>query len=237
MAREGGDAAAAGDDASCGRRLRADAEGNRTRLLAAARRVFGRDGVQAPLTAVAEEAGLGIATLYRRFPDRDALVTEAFADAVSELDALFTTARAEPDPWFAFVALVEGMGDLEARDRGFTHLLQSAALPVRGPASARARGHAAVVDVIARGQEAGVLRADLTPEDLPVLTMAIAGILETTRDDVPDAWRRHVALVLEGCRARPDAPPLPSAVPPRDLQRAMIRATRRRTGSADGGRA
>ncbi|WP_392542983.1 TetR family transcriptional regulator [Oryzobacter telluris] len=217
-------------DEPCGRRLRADAEGNRARLLAAARRVFGREGVQAPLSAVADEAGVGIATLYRRFPDRDALVVEAFAEAFEAFAALLDRARSDPDPWSAFSALVTGMSDLESRDRGFTHLLQTAGLPVRGPDGVRAKGYATVVEVIERGQAAGVIRRDLTPEDLPVITFAIAGILEATRDDAPQAWHRHVALVLEGCRAHDDAAALPPPLPVRDLRKAMVRAARRRTG-------
>ncbi len=73
-----------------------------------------------------------------------------------------------------------------------------------------------------------LLRGDLTAEDLPVISFAIAGILETTRDDVPDAWRRHVALLLEGCRAGAATSPLPPAPEPRALHRAMLRSARRR---------
>ncbi|MGG5259619.1 TetR/AcrR family transcriptional regulator [Phycicoccus avicenniae] len=210
--------------------LRADAASNRERLLTAARRVFGRDGVGAPLTAVADEAGVGIATLYRRFPDRDALVSEAFGEALEAFDVLLDATLADPDPWHAFVSMVTGMSELEARDRGFTHLLQSAGLPGRDHEGTRQKGYTTAVEVVRRGQEAGVVRPDLSPEDLPVLTFAVAGILEATRDDAPEAWRRHVDLFLEGCRATPGAPALAPPVPPRDLRRAMIRAARRRTG-------
>ena len=223
-------------DAGCEVPLRADAAGNRRRLVAAARRVFGRRGVDAPLSAVAEEAGVGIATLYRRFPDRESLVHEAFGDAAEEHDRLLDAALADPDPWSAFERLVVGIAELEARDRGFTHLVQAKALPA-GRAAVRDRGYDVAVEVVARGQRAGVLRDDLTSEDLPVLTFAVAGVLETTRDDAPDAWRRHVALVLEGCRPHDGAPPLPPPVAPTTLRRAMIRAARRRTGTGDGGRA
>ena len=215
-------------DPDCGTaRLRADAASNRERIVDAARRVFGRDGVSAPLTAVAAEAGVGIATLYRRFPERDALVQEAFGEALAEFQRSHERAVAEPDPWAAFAGLVTDLGEIESRNRGFTHLVQSAILPLRGPGGERERGYQAVVEVVGRAQRAGVVRPELTPEDLPVVSFAIAGILEVTRDDVPDAWRRHVALVLDGCRAGASGA-LPPAPAPRQLQRAMIRSARRR---------
>jgi AcrR family transcriptional regulator len=212
----------------CGEtRLRADAASNRARILDAARTVFGRDGVSAPLTTVAREAGVGIATLYRRFPERDALVAEAFGEAIARYRAVAADAAAVDDPWESFVALVCGVGEIEADNRGFTHVIQSATPPLRPTDSEHAEGYARVVHVVERGQGAGVLRPDLSPEDLPVISFAIAGILEATRDDAPDAWRRHVALVLDGCRASATSP-LPPPVPPRVMQRAMIRSARRR---------
>lgn len=208
--------------------LRADAASNRVRLLEAARTVFGRDGVSAPLSAVAEEAGVGIATLYRRFPERGELVAEAFADALAQFEASTAHALAADDPWDGFADLVTAVGEIEARNRGFTHLIQSEVRPLRGLGGDRAAGQHAIAEVIRRGQDADVLRADLTAEDLPVISFAIAGILETTRDDVPDAWRRHIALLLDGCRADGRRTPLPPPAPPRALHRAMLRSARRR---------
>lgn len=208
-------------------RLRTDAASNRARVLEAARTVFGRDGVAAPLTTVAREAGVGIATLYRRFPDRDALVAEAFAEALERYRSVATDAAAVADPWDSFVALVAGIGEIEADNRGFTHVIQSATPALRPSDAEHAEGYARVVHVLERAQAAGVLRPDLSPEDLPVVSFAIAGILEATRDDAPDAWRRHLALVLDGCRP-PAAGELPPPVPPRVMQRAMLRSARRR---------
>ena len=210
------------------RRLRADAAGNRARILEAARSVFGRDGVSAPLSTVAAEAGVGIATLYRRFPDRSGLIAEAFGDALAEYEASTAHALAADDPWEGFAGLVTAVGEIEARNRGFTHLIQSEVRPLRGLGGDRTAGLHAVAEVIRRGQQAGVIREDLTGEDLPVISFAIAGILETTRDDVPDAWRRHVALVLDGCRAVGAHTPLPPPAQRRALHRAMLRSARRR---------
>lgn len=209
--------------------LRADAEANRARIVSAAQEVFAEQGVGAPLAEVAARAGVGIATLYRRFPDRSELVAEAFDDALNRYEASADEALAEPDPWTAFAGLVARMAALQAENRGFTHLIQSVPL-ARGSSGRRERGYRTVVDVIDRAKEAGALRDDFSPEDLPVLTFAVAGVIETTRDDLPDAWRRHVALFLDACRpdAAVPATPLPAAPEPLALQRAMLRAARRR---------
>ena len=228
------------------RHLRADAELNRSRILAAAQQVFGEQGVSAPLSEVAARAGVGIATLYRRFPDRAALVSEAFEDAFDRYDASADQALAEDDPWEGFAGLAERMGALQAENLGFAHLIQSSMPMGRTGTSARERSYRKVLEVIRRAKEAGVLRDDFSPEDLPILSFALAGVIETTRDDLPDAWRRHVALFLDGCRpagSRPDgrrhAPSaLPPAAEPAGLQRAMLRSSRRRQGrgsrSSDG---
>ncbi|KQU70903.1 hypothetical protein ASC58_03890 [Phycicoccus sp. Root101] len=221
--------------------LRVDAEANRARIVQAAQAVFAEQGVSAPLTEVAARAGVGIATLYRRFPDRADLVAEAFDDALRQYEASADLALTDDDPWAGFVGLVERMAALQAENRGFTHLIQSVPLG-RGSSTAargssgrrelgssgrRERGYRTVVEVIDRAKSSGVLRADFSPEDLPVLTFAVAGVIETTRDDLPEAWRRHVALFLDACRPIA-ATPLPPAPEPIALQRAMLRAARRR---------
>lgn len=207
--------------------LRSDAESNRRRIVAAAQQVFGEQGVAAPLTEVAARAGVGIATLYRRFPTRQALVEEAFEDAFAGYDASADRALEEEDPWESFAGLVERMGALQAENRGFTHLVQSSVPLGHRRDGRRERTYRKTVQVIDRAKASGAIRSDVSPEDLPVLSFALAGILEATRDDLPDAWRRHVAYFLAGCRPGAAAA-LPPAPPPRQLQRAMLRSGRRR---------
>jgi AcrR family transcriptional regulator len=212
------------------RQLRADAELNRARIVSAAQEVFGEKGVSASLTEVASRAGVGIATLYRRFPDRAALISEAFEDAFARYDASADEALAADDAWEGFAGLVERMGALQAENRGFAHLIQSTFPLGRASGGPRERGYRKVVAVIERAKTAGVLRDDLSPEDLPILSFALAGIIDTTRDDLPDVWRRHVALFLDACRPGTGRPALPAVPDPIHLQRAMLRSGRRRQG-------
>jgi AcrR family transcriptional regulator len=98
--------------------LRSDAERNRDRILTAARRLYAREGIAVSMAAVAREAGVGIATLFRRFPTRDDLVAAVFADTMAAYKDAITTALADPDPWHGFTGYVETICGMQAADRG-----------------------------------------------------------------------------------------------------------------------
>ena len=98
-------ACAAGDHAGCGpdeRRLRADAARNRAAIVAVARDVFAEHGLAAPLETIAARAGVGIGTLYRRFPTREKLVAAALVEKVAEYAEAAREALAASDPWAGF---------------------------------------------------------------------------------------------------------------------------------------
>jgi AcrR family transcriptional regulator len=100
-------------------RLRLDARRNRQRILAAAREVFADQGIDAPMATVARRAGVGVATLYRRFPTRDDLVRHAFADQMTACGKAFAQAVADPDPWRGLRRLMEELCRLQREERGF----------------------------------------------------------------------------------------------------------------------
>src|SRR5262252_10284554 len=95
------------------RRLRVDAERNRVALLDAAREVFAEQGLEAPLEEIALRAGVGIATLYRRFPTRGQLVAAALVDKITQYAGLAEQALAAPDPWAGFTGFVERICELQ----------------------------------------------------------------------------------------------------------------------------
>src|ERR1700745_1045624 len=105
------------------RRLRADAERNRVALLDAAREVFAEQGLEAPLEEIALRAGVGIATLYRRFPTRGQRVAAALVDKIAQYAEAAEQALAIPDPWAGFASFVERICELQADDRGLSDLL------------------------------------------------------------------------------------------------------------------
>ncbi|WP_419998056.1 TetR/AcrR family transcriptional regulator [Streptomyces boninensis] len=194
----------AGDDA-----LRLDARRNRDRILAAAREVFAERGIDAPMSAVARRAGVGVATLYRRFPTRADLVDSAFAEQMSACTQVFAEAVADPDPWRGFSRLVQELCRLQREERGFpAAFLASFPDRAREHAEARADAEGEVAALIRRAQAAGALRRDFHPSDLVVLLLAHGGLVTALPDD-PAASTRLVAYLLESFRAGPGRAPLP----------------------------
>jgi AcrR family transcriptional regulator len=207
--------------------LRRDAARNRDKLIEAAQAVFGELGLDASLDAVADRACVGIATLYRRFPTRDALVAAAFEDRMAEYSRVAEEALDNPDPWKGFAGFIEHICEMQAADRGVGDVFTRTVPAARGLEEQRERGYAFVVRLIERAKLAGRLRADVTPEDLPLLLMANAGVVEATGQSAPAASRRFVSLMLDALQADGTgnlAPP----VDPRDMYRALRRAGRRR---------
>jgi AcrR family transcriptional regulator len=207
--------------------LRRDAARNRDKLIEAAQTAFAEEGLLVPLEAVAERACVGIATLYRRFPTRDALVAAAFEDRVAEYARAAEAALDDPDPWHGFARFIEHVCALQAADRGLGDVLTRTFPAAAGLEEQRERAYAAVVRLIERAKQGGALRADVTPEDLPLLLMANAGVVEATGEHAPAASRRFVGLMLEGFRAT-DPGEIPPPVDPREMYQALRRVGRPR---------
>lgn len=183
-------------------RLRADAERNRAAILAAAREIFGEQGLEASLDEIARRAGVGNATLYRRFPTRRDLIVEVFAGQMAEYVRLAEQALHEPDPWDAFVGHLTRLFELQAADRGLSELLISNGFDDDERLGAlRRAAQSGATRVIERAQRARALRADFTLRDLGILLRANAGVVQRSSD--PQAWRRQLALLLDGLAGRP----------------------------------
>ncbi|TMR90832.1 TetR/AcrR family transcriptional regulator [Nonomuraea basaltis] len=204
-----------------GRALRADAQRNRQRIVEAARAVFAEQGLDAPLEDIADRAGVGIATLYRRFPTREELVMAAFEAKLLEHATAAEEALESSDPWIGFCRYVERICEMQAADRGFTDVIIMALSASEEAKRLRDRAYRSTVELIRRAQEAGALREDFVPEDIPLLLMANAGVVSASRDAAPHAWRRLVAYMLEAFGADRSGP-LPAAPTPAQTYRAMI---------------
>ena len=210
--------------------LRADAARNRAAIVEAAREVFAEQGLEAPLDEIACRAGTGNATLYRRFPTRGDLVAAVFAERMAEhLDAV-QAGLADPDPWRGFASYVVTAGAMQARDRGIADLVTMDVSTAAEIGRLRSRAFDGVVHLVERARSAGVLRADFTTEDVVLLLMANAGVVERAEGVGADASARLVHVLLDGFRAHAasDGPPAPSA---RRMRLAMRRNGERRLGS------
>jgi AcrR family transcriptional regulator len=207
--------------------LRSDASRNRDRILAAARRLYATEGLEVSMASVAREAGVGKATLSRRFPTREDLIAAVFADRMDTYAAAVAEALAEPDPWHGFTSFIRGVCAMQAADRGFAEVLTMTFPTCKGLEERRARAYQGFLELIDRAKATGHLRDDFTHQDLVILLMANAGVIAATADAAPDTWRRLVDHMLRAWTA-PGAP-LPTLSPapaPTALYRAMIRLNR-----------
>jgi AcrR family transcriptional regulator len=206
--------------------LRQDAQRNRELILAAAREEFREHGLDVSLEEIARRAGVGIGTLYRRFPTRDALIEAVFEDHVASFLALAEEALLIEDPWVGFSTFIEQLCERQASDFGLKDLLCTRLPDAKAMEDVRNRGRKLISKLIDRAQAAGALRADVTPEDVEFVLWSNKSIVEATRHVAPNAWRRNVALLLDAFRAE-NAHPLPErALTRSELQRSMTRRTR-----------
>jgi len=196
--------------------LRADAVANRQRILEAARTVFAERGIDAPLDEIARRAGVGNATLYRRFPTRESLLAATFDGLADDWADVAASALAEPDPWLAFRKVVLAVLELQAADRGAGEVLTRMAFSDRRLDARRVENFDVFKGIVLRAQAAGKLRGDFVPEDFALLLMANAGVVRVMSATAPMAWRRFAALFLDGCRQEAASelpkPPSPARV-------------------------
>jgi AcrR family transcriptional regulator len=205
--------------------LRVDAERNRQRIVAAARQVFAEHGLDVPMENIARHAGVGVGTLYRRYPTRADLITAAFETKMSAYAAAARQALADPDAWHGFCAYVERICAMQAGDRGFTTVLTMTFPTAKRFEADRNQAFADFATLVGRAKAAGKLRADFVTEDMAMFLMANAGVLAGTADAAPHTWRRLVGYLTQACAAAA-ARPLPDPPKPRQMYRAMVRATR-----------
>ncbi|GLY89999.1 TetR/AcrR family transcriptional regulator [Actinoallomurus iriomotensis] len=183
------------------RHLRADAARNRDKLLASAVQVFGERGLDAPLEEIARRAKVSIGTLYNHFPTRQDLVDAILPERLSDLERITTEALADPDPWEGFVRFLGGLFELQARDHGLNDALARRFPDDSAVGAACRRGFAQAELIVGRARESGRLRADFETRDLVPLMWAMSQVIRESMEAAPEAWRRHLAFVVDGLRA------------------------------------
>ncbi|GHJ39321.1 TetR/AcrR family transcriptional regulator [Streptomyces sp. TS71-3] len=189
--------------------LRSDAQDNRARILDAARVLFATEGLNVPMREVARSAGVGPATLYRRFPTKESLVTEAFADQMRECRTIVDEGLADQDPWRGFRRVIEKVCELHAHDQGFADAFTSAFPRALDIAGDRAHALASITKLARRAQDTGQLRPDFVLDDLILMLMAHRGVHAASQAARVAASRRFAALVIQAFRASPTHGPLP----------------------------
>jgi AcrR family transcriptional regulator len=188
-----------------GRPVRSDARRNREKLVAVARAAFATAGGTVALEAIAREAGVGIGTLYRHFPTREALVEAVYA---AELDDVTASApalleelppeaalRAWMDRYAAFVETKRGMGDV---------LRASLASGRIATPATRRRITAAIGAILDAGARAGTLRAGVDPEDVTLMLLGV--FLSTSAGQDAERVGRMLDLIIDAVRPVPGTP-------------------------------
>jgi len=183
--------------------LRSDAQDNRDLILDAARAVFATKGLNAPVREIARHAGVGPATVYRRFPTKEMLAAEAFADKLRGCQVIIDEGAADPDPWRGFCLVIEKICEQHARDRGFTVAFMAAYPRAVDFAASRDYALSSVAGLARRAREAGRLRPDFVMDDLIVMIMASSGIRATSTAAAVAASRRFAALTIHAFQATP----------------------------------
>ena len=193
-------------------KLRSDARDNRARILAVARAAFAAEGLDVPIREIARRAEVGVATVYRHFPTKEALLAEAFAEQMASCSAIVEEGLAASDPWRGFCLVIEKLMEMHALDRGFARAFTSRLPGAADFAADRDRTLRLVRELVRRAKEAGPLRADFVLEDIVLALMANEGIRAATPRARVAASRRFAALMIQSFRANPVPAPLPPPV-------------------------
>ena len=193
--------------------LRADAARNRERIVAAAMEVFAARGLEASTAEIAARAGVGEATLFRRFPTKDDLVTAIVAMQFEEAAGLAAECLEDDDPWRGVERFLYGMAERASVDHGVAGATKEKCVASPSLAGERRRLIDLTSQLVRRAQKADALRDDIAGQDLMFLMSAVASL-----SDLPfpglraDLWKRYLGIFLDGLRPegatklRPGAP-------------------------------
>jgi AcrR family transcriptional regulator len=191
------------------RPLRADAQRNRDKIVCAARECFSEDGLDAQMEDVARRAGVGVGTVYRHFPTKDALVR---ALVVAQMEAMTARApqflaEAERDAWGAFAGFMRACAGKHEGDRGLAQVISTQPAESFIDVAMDTGLMRVTGQLLVAAQEAGVARRDLVATDVGLTMCGLSAVLESFGEA---GGRRYLELMLSGMRNH-EAPRLPAA--------------------------
>ena len=184
---------------------RADAVRNRASVLEAARDTFAEEGLDADMASIAQRAGVGVGTVYRHFPTKDALLAALMSEHFERLVAIAERAEAErASPWEAIEQMVWNCAERSAEDHGLCEILAQAPAQI-GSLEAAQRLREVSGRIVAAGVAEGSVRADATVADVPMMMCGFGKIAALQRrggGPVGLDWHRYLTIMLDGLRAR-----------------------------------
>lgn len=201
--------------------LRRDAERNRQRILLAAQDVFAEHGLGAPMYEVARAAGVGVGTVYRRFPDKEALVEALFEARVGQIIGITERAVAQASGWAGLLQFLQEVATLQAGDRGLREIALSTGYGGSRVAALRAQVADGVALIVDRAKDEGVLREEITANDVPLLLFMVGEVAQNSRGLRDGLARRYLHLLVDGMRRHPASNRLDEAMDDEELERFM----------------
>jgi AcrR family transcriptional regulator len=190
--------------------LRADARRNRKAVIAAAKKLFADQGLDAQMPDVAKAAKVGVGTVYRHFPTKDDLIAALAAERFERLAEKAREGIETEDPWEALCDFIRFSAQIQADDRGLCEVMGSR--PEVMNDAAMAVGLDALADkLVKRAQRTGDLRKDLAWEDIPMIACGVGRMTQVDMGPGTGRWPRLVEIVIDGLRA-PGSSKLPKPV-------------------------
>jgi AcrR family transcriptional regulator len=177
---------------------RSDARRNRAKLVAAARELFARSGVEVSVEEITQQAGVGMGTLYRHFPTKEELIDAVLEDALDEILRLAEAAGADEDAWRGLMSFLEGVLELRVQNRGIRDLIAAGNHGARH-AEMRRRIRPVIRRLIVRAQEQGALRGDFKLDDVAFVLQSVGRVIESDEGG-RNAWRRYFSFLIDGLK-------------------------------------
>jgi len=185
------------------RPLRADARRNREKVLAAAAAAFAESGLEAQVEDIARRAGVGVGTVYRHFPTKEALVEALAAEHFERLADIAEAALEDRGaPWDPFAAAIWRSANAAAGDIAWCELIGGHPSAMQAASRGQARLATAMSALIARAQEDGAMRADATVDDVRTIMCGFGHVAAAQRAGAAMDWKRYLEIALDGLRAR-----------------------------------
>jgi AcrR family transcriptional regulator len=180
--------------------LRADARRNREAILAAAKKLFADEGLDAQMPDIAKAAKVGVGTVYRHFPTKEDLIAALAEERFERLAEKAREGIAAENPWEGVCEFIRFAANLQADDRGLCEVMGSR--PEVMNASALAVGLDKLTDqLVKRAQRSGELRKDLDWQDIPMIACGMGSVTQPTMGPGNGRWPRLVEIIIDGLRA------------------------------------
>jgi AcrR family transcriptional regulator len=186
--------------------LRADARRNREKIMKAAREVFAEQGVEAQMDDVAHKADVGVGTVYRHFPTKDALLYALSDEVFARIADHVRTLLDLEDPWEAFTRALWYGAEQTAGDRAFSEIMTTAPGAMR-TCPGKEQLHVFTSELMSRCKAAGAIRDDAMMDDIGLLMCGV-GSAVYMEHPCDESWRRHLGIMIDGLRANPANSPL-----------------------------